>query len=227
MDSHIIKAKLIGIFFILSFVSYGLGSGLVESITNNDRMLEEIAANHTQFIIGFILMAIVHTVSNVGLSVAMFMVLKSFNKTLALGYLCGAILATTILVVGSLFLLLLLPLSDSYLQATSSIPSPLDTMATLLHQAGFYAYQVAMALWGLSGLALCYILYQSYLVPRFIAAWGVLGYISLILGTVLELLGYQAGVLMSVLGGLFELILSVWLIVKGFDVSALDRGKSS
>jgi len=221
MHTHTIKARLIGLFFILSFVSYGLGSGLIESLTSERDMLANISNNPDQLIIGVILMAILHTVFNIGLSVTMFAVLKSDNSILSYVYLCGAMIATTILVIGSLFLLLLLPLSDSYLEADPVLKASLDTVAMLLHQVGDYAYQVGMALWGLGGLALCYILYQSLLVPRFIAAWGFVGYTFLILGTILELFGYQVGVLLSLPGGLFELFLSVWLMVKGFHLQSL------
>lgn len=219
MHSHTTKARWIGLFFILSFVSYGLGSGLTESLTSEIGMLEHVSSNRVQLITGIIFMAILHTFFNVGLSVIMFTVLKPYYQTLALGYLCGAMLATTILVVGSLFLFLFLPLSDSYIHVAPTLKPPFEVMATLLHQAGAYAYQVGMALWGLSGLVLCYILYQSLLVPRFIAAWGFVGYTLLTLGTILELLGYQVGVLLSLPGGLFEVALSVWLMVKGFHLS--------
>lgn len=76
-----------------------------------------------------------------------------------------------------------------------------------------------MAIWGLGGLLFCSLLYQSKLVPRFISVWGFIGYLVFITGTVLELYGHNLGVALSIPGGLFEISLSIWLIVKGFTFS--------
>jgi hypothetical protein len=94
---------------------------------------------------------------------------------------------------------------------------------------GAYAYQIAMAIWGLGGLLFVSVLYQSKLVPRFLSVWGFIGYIVFVSGTILELFGYPVGVLLSLPGGLFELSLSGWLIAKGFNGSeiALRVGESS
>jgi hypothetical protein len=48
--------------------------------------------------------------------------------------------------------------------------------------------------------------------------WGIVGYAVLLAGSVLELLGHNVVIeIISVIpGGLFEITLSIWLIVKGF-----------
>ena len=76
-----------------------------------------------------------------------------------------------------------------------------------------------MAIWGFGGLLLCYVLYISKLVPRLFSIWGFAGYIVFILGTILELFGYEVGVLLSIPGGLFEISISIWLIINGLKIS--------
>lgn len=82
---------------------------------------------------------------------------------------------------------------------------------------------------GLGGLVLSYLLYVSRLIPRPIAAIGLLGYFLLTLGVPLDLTGVLdmnngAGQLLLVPGGLFEVILlPVWLFTKGFNSPSPQR----
>jgi hypothetical protein len=219
MNTHKIAARVFGIFFIITFLSYGIGSGLVDSIVNAPDFLTHISGNKITIVIGVILMAVIHTIVNIALAVIMLPILKPFNKTLSYGYLCAAITATILLTVGAIFLLLLLPLSDEYIRLGSSDALNFEALGTILKKGGYFSYQIGMAIWGFGGLLLCYILYKSKLVPRLFSVWGFIGYIIFIVGTILELFGYDVGVLLSIPGGLFEVSLSVWLIIKGFNVN--------
>jgi uncharacterized protein DUF4386 len=86
---------------------------------------------------------------------------------------------------------------------------------------------------GLGGIVLTYLLLVSRLVPRPIAALGLVGYVSLTLGVPLDLLGVLdmsagAGLLLLVPGGLFELVcLPIWLFAKGFGSPPPTEAPSS
>ncbi|GAH92205.1 unnamed protein product, partial [marine sediment metagenome] len=80
---------------------------------------------------------------------------------------------------------------------------------------------------GVASLMLAYLLYQSKLIPRSISVLGLIGGAVLLAGTSLAMFGLidvdqGAGMLVVLPGGLFELILPIWLIVKGFNSSAID-----
>lgn len=218
MNSHRNAARLFGIFFIIAFLAYGTGSALIASLTSTPSFLATLHANNTTIIVGVILIALVHTFVNIGLPVIMLPILKPFNKTFTYGYLSLGIASTTVAVIGALFWLLLVPLADEYVNAGSASTDYFETMAVVLKIGGAYAYQIAMAIWGLGGLLFVSVLYQSKLVPRLLPAWGMIGYIIFVAGTILEICGYPVGVQLALPGGLFELSLSVWLIAKGFTV---------
>jgi hypothetical protein len=86
---------------------------------------------------------------------------------------------------------------------------------------------------GLGGLVLTYLLYVSRLVPRPIAVVGLIGYLLLTLGVLLDLLGVLdmsngLGQMILVPGALFEVVLMpVWLIAKGFNTTALEQQELS
>ena len=86
---------------------------------------------------------------------------------------------------------------------------------------------------GVGGIILSYLLFAGRLVPRPIAALGLVGYASLAVGVPLDLLGVVDmsagdGQLLLVPGGLFELaFLPIWLITKGFTSLPSSRQLSS
>lgn len=222
MKSSRTVARIFGVFFLLAFVAYGVGNGIVESVINAQEGLANIYANKVLLTWGAIMMALFHTFLNIGLAVIMFQVLQSYNKYMAYGYFSAAITATVMLIVGAVFLLLLVPISDEFVKAGATDKSSLQVLSILCKKGNFLAYQIGMAIWGLGGLMLCYLLFHSKLVPRSISVWGFVGYIVFIAGTILELFGYKVGLLLDIPGGLFEIFLSVWLIVKGFNSSKLN-----
>jgi hypothetical protein len=88
-------------------------------------------------------------------------------------------------------------------------------------QASQYAYQIGMIAVGLAGLMLCSTLYRAKLVPRLVAVWGLVGYAIIFCGMVSEVMGSGLGLVSSIPGGLWEVFIGVWLIVKGFSSPAI------
>jgi len=205
---HRKAARTYGVFFLLAFLSYGTGSGITADLGGD---LSAIANSKTTFTIGIFLMAIVHTVVNIGLATVMLPILKPYNKTATYGYFAAVITATTVALIGAIFMALLVPLSD--------VPAETETLAMLLNKGGFYAYQISMTIWGIGGLLFVYVLRESKLVPRVFPLWGAIGYLVFMTGTTAEMFGYPIGVMLSAPGGLFEVSLSLWLIFKGFNPS--------
>jgi hypothetical protein len=212
-------ARVFGAFFLLSFLSYGCGSGMVASVTGSPEGISAVAGHQTQLIFGAILMGIVHTAANIGLIAVLVPVLKRFNATAAAGYSFAAFTATILLTVGAVFLLVLVPIGDAF-KTDPAGRAYFEILFALVQKANFFAYQVGMTIWGIGGLLLCRVLFQSKLVPRPLAIWGFAGYLVFSAGTVAELFGYEIGVLLSIPGGLFELFLSLRVLIKGFAIAA-------
>ena len=220
MNTHRTAARIFGVLFLVSFLAYGTGSALIQSVVGAPDILSHVHASQTLIVVAVILMGVVHTFTNIGLPVVLRPVLKPRNETLYFGYLSAAIVATVTLLVGVIFLLLLIPLSDAFMRSGSAITGQYETMAILLKEANYYSYNIGMAIWSLGGLVFCSILYRYKLIPRLMSVWGVAGYTVFLLGCILAIFGLDFGLIHTAPGALFEVFLSIWLIVKGFNPSA-------
>ena len=187
-------AVFVGALFLTATVTFMMGSSLIRSYFVNQN------PNRTSLIMG-VLLEIACGVAVVGIGVLMFPILKVFNKKLALGYVVFRIIECAIIIGGGMYILFLLKL--------------------------MWKYEMILFLFtGLGGLIFSYLLYQSQLVPRLLSVLGIIGYAMLSVGVLLDLLGYfymnsDAGMLLYIPGGLFELFLPVWLFIKGFNVSII------
>jgi hypothetical protein len=220
MNTHKTAARAFGVLFLISFLAYGTGSALIQSIVGAPDVLSHVYASQTLIVVAALLMGVIHTVTNIGLPVVLRPVLKPRNETLYFGYLSAAIVATVSLLVGVIFVLLLLPLSDAIMRSGSAVAGQAETMAILLREANHYSYSFGMAIWSLGGLVFCSMLYRYRLIPRLVSVWGVAGYIVFLSGCILAIFGRDFGLIHTAPGALFEVFLSLWLIVKGFNSSA-------
>jgi hypothetical protein len=140
---------------------------------------------------------------------------------LAIGYVAARIVDAIFIAVMVLFVLIQIPLGSEYLKATTTNASYLQALSTLFAQAKLYAYEIGMSALGLAGLMLCYTMYRAKLVPRWLAVWGIVGYAIIFCGMMSGVMGSGLGDASSIVGGLWEMFIGVWLIAKGFNFSPI------
>lgn len=151
-------------------------------------------------------------------------VLKQHNERIAFSYLGYRIIDAVLIAVGIVFLLLQIPLGREYMQAGAAGAVSLQALSNVSVQAHLYAYEIGMIFVGIAGLMLTYTFFRANLVPRLIAVWGIIGYTFLLGGSALQVLGFDLRLMHTIPGGLWELFIGVWLIVKGFKTSAFAEG---
>ncbi len=219
MKTNKTTARTVGVLFLAGMVVYIVGNGLIQSILAAPDHLSTVPANSMLLAIGAMLM-LMASAFDAAHGILMLPVLKQHNEGIAFGYLGSRIVDSVLLAVGIVFLLLQIPLGREYLKAVPDT-SYLQALSTLSIQANLYAYQISMIAVGLAGLMLCYMFYRAKLVPRLVAVWGLVGYATILCGSVLEVLGFDLHLIHTIPGGLWELFIGVWLIAKGFNSSAI------
>jgi len=82
-------------------------------------------------------------------------------------------------------------------------------------------------IFALAALYFYYLLYQSKLIPRWLSVWGFIAAILLILANLLELTGLIPGAMILYLPIISnEIVLAIWLILKGFSLQREVNKKS-
>ena len=205
-----------GVLFLAGMVAGVAGNMLIQSSISSPDYLSTLSANSMKLAIGAILMLLT-SVWDALHGILMLPVLKPHSERNAYGYFGFRIVNSTFLAIQVLFIVIQIPLANQYLEAAISETSYLQSISTLFIQANIYAYQIAMIFVGLAGTMLCSTFYRAKLVPRFLALWGIVGYVTILCGSVLEVMGLDMRLLHTIPGGLWELFIGVWLIVKGFN----------
>lgn len=213
--------RILGVFFLTVILAYGIGNGLTTALLNKQDYLAHVSENRLQFTVGALLMLINSAIVG-AIGVLMLPILKQYNKNIAYGYFISRLIESIVLIVGVIFLLLQIPISQAYLIEKTPDTSYFQTLSILCIKGNFYAYQIAMIALGLGSLPFCYLLYQSKLLPKIASIWGIIGYTVFLMGALLELFGFSVGTILSIPGGLFEIFLGLWLIIKGFNSKEIN-----
>jgi hypothetical protein len=222
-------AVIVGVLFIIGTVAGVLSVVLTSSILNGPDLLAAVAANQTQVIIAALL------VLTMGLALAMvpvviFPILKQHNEVLALGYVVfrGALETLTYFVVVIAWLLLI-PLSQAFAGAGAADAANLQALGALLLKAAEIGASLTAIVFPLGAAMFYAVLYQSKLIPRWLTVWGFIGvglnFVSAGLAGVFGLTPQMSTIQMAANLPIFlqEMVMAVWLIVKGFNASAIAK----
>lgn len=212
-------ARIVGILVLGAFLLYGVGSAVATSIVAEPDYLASAAGN-AWFTTGAVLM-LLNSAAVISIGILMVPILKPHNASIARGYLSTRVFEGTFLALGAISLLSVTAISRESAPGGSDA-SFFETLGALAINGNFLAYNVAMAGLGLGSLFFCALLFRSRLVPRFLAAWGFVGYASFATGCLLELYGVAgAGLVSTIPGGLFEVFFGIWLSARGFNPASI------
>jgi hypothetical protein len=207
--------RAIGTLFLAGFVTYGVGFALVGSVTSSPDFLAALPGRRATLALGAFLMFL-NTGVDVAKAVLFYPILERSSRRTALAYLAAMIVEVVLLTVGVLGLLALIPLSQHSADVAGASPDWAEAVGAVLLQWNAMGYQLGEIALACGAVVLCALLYRTRLLPRFIAVWGLIGYLVLMTGAVAEVFGIHIGVALSIPGGLWEVTLAFWLIVKGF-----------
>lgn len=226
MNSNRRSAEIVGVLFILAAVSAMIGLKLYDPILKGPDYLINGSEHANQVILGA-LMELVLVVSAVGTATTMFPILRKYNETIALWHVCFRFLEAIIITVGVISVLALLTLSREFVAAGAPEIASYQTSGILLKAVHDWTFMLGpLFMLGINTLMYSYIFYKSKLVPRFISSLGITGAIVVFIYALLVMFGVIEqisvwGAIMALPVAANEIILAVWLIVKGFNESAL------
>ena len=213
------EARAVGILFIVASVTAIIGGSLAALPLEDADYLLTMAGQDTQVISG-VLLLVVQTVAVVGVAVLLYPVLRGEHAGLALGYIAARTIEGVLVLVGALSVLALVTLSRDQAEAVGAPP-----LGEVLAAVYDWSYLLGpMLFFGVSTLILYPMLLRARLVPAWLSIWGLAGGLLFLARTVAEMYGADLSALaqglMAAPIGINEMVLALWLIIKGFSLTA-------
>jgi hypothetical protein len=218
-------AIVAGVLFIVATAASLLSGPFLAPVTGADH-LTDAAAHHTQVAIG-VLLGFIAALAAPGIAIALYPVLRRFGPGLALGSVAFRIIEGMFYALGVGVLLSLSTLSQEFVDAGAPPDQHYETLGrTMLAQYHGLVDVGLLLAFSLGGLLYYLVFYRSRLIPAWLSAWGIAGTVLLMVAGVLVMFAVieplsTVQVALAAPIGLQEMVLAVWLIVKGFDRSVL------
>jgi hypothetical protein len=217
-------AVFVGLLFLTATAAFISAEALNSKVLSQPNFLADAASQTTLLATSALLLFAQFGV--VGIAVLLFPLLKRHGEALALAHVGFRVteLAASLfyLAVPLLAIELGAGLSDGTIDGSAS--SSLGALLLAQHDVAILMIYLAT---GAAGTCMATLLYRSRLIPRWLAILGLITYPTLLAGSVLDMFDVVSvtqgiGLVALVPGALFELILPVLLIVKGFSVPDHD-----
>jgi hypothetical protein len=228
MNSNRKIARIAGVLFIIGTVASLLSTGYIGSTLDAPDYLIRISANSNQVMIG-VLFAFIAAVASASIAISLYPVLKKYNEGLALGAVGFRLIEAVFYIISIIGLLSLLMLSQEFVKAGAPGTSSFQILGALTQAIRDWAnYVFGVSAFSLGALMYYYVLYQSQLIPRWLAGWGFIGAALSLAAALFVMFGEKPlstlMILLILPIAVQEMVLAVWLIVKGFNPSAITSG---
>lgn len=223
--------RAVGALFVLATLSSSAGFILLDPVLDDSDLLAGVGADETRVMLGALLL-LVNSIAVVVIAILLYPILRGHNAPLARLYPASRIVESVVLVIGVVGVLSLVTVSEHY------VPTGPDAIAlgasadSLLAVYDWSALLGILLFFGLAGLILNAVLYQSQLIPRWLSVWGLIGAALLLIEGAFEIFGTDGLEVLSIPIAVQEMVFAGWLIVRGFappvtlDTAAQERLKA-
>ena len=231
MNTYRMNAVMTGVLYCLGTV-FGvlgvvIGGEVLSSLTVSKPlagvdMLGLVAANSSRLTVAafFTLMM---GISLVAMTVFLYPIFRKDSKELAMGMILfrGALEGTWYFM-AALGFLALVALGNEYI-ATGADSAALQSMGNVLYQFQDLLAPVNSIIFLIGTTCLYLSFYRTRLIPRWLSIWGLIGVVSSMAAALLHLFHIDTGYefYMEMVLAPQEMVMAVWLIVKGFNPSAI------
>jgi hypothetical protein len=221
-------AVIVGVLFLVATAANLLSTSLTRSLVDAPDYLSSLSASGDQTLVGALL-ALIAALASASIAIALYPVLQRHNAGLALGSVGFRLIEGVFYIVDIIGLLLLVTLSQAFVKAGAPGDSYFQTLGGLIQAGREWAnFVFGVSAFSLGALMYYAVLYQSRLIPRWLAGWGILGAACSLAAAVSILFGltpYSLPMIVLILPiAIQEMAFAIWLIVKGFTTPASGSG---
>ncbi len=218
-------ARTAGALFITATAASLVSTALMNPIITGGNYLGKTFAHQDRVIAGSFFL-IVGAFASAGIAIALYPKLRAYGQGLALGSVSFRVMEGVMYLVSAVAVLILVPLSQdaarvgtsrAFIQTSGSLVRTLHDQATLTGVLAFYL-GASMYYW---------IFFRTGLIPRWLSEWGLAGVALGLLAALLVLFrvtgsmsALQVGLNLPI--AVNEIVLALWLIVRGFNPATIN-----
>jgi hypothetical protein len=226
MDSNRRAALTAGVLFIVATAASLLSTALERPVVTGADYLTRIADNVGRVSVGG-LVELVAAGTSAGIAIALYPVLRKRSPGLALGSVVFRTLEATGYAAAAVITLSLLTVAGQYTSATAAGRASIRAIGDALAGVRQDTILAAVFAFALGALMYYIVFYRSRLVPRWLSGWGILAELLMFTACLLALFTQHAVTSYTLLAlpiAVQEMVLALWLIVRGFSPAALTAG---
>jgi len=219
MISHRRTAIVIGVLFIIATAFLFVGGALYGPTLDTPDFLQVAYPNRVTATIGM-LIEFSCIIAIPLIPVFAYPVLRKHSETLALAYVVFRLFEAVIFVLVDITKLSLIKVSQLYLMADSSIADAIANIGAVIQGWNEWAWVFYVLIFALGALIFYTALYQSKLLPRWISVWGLIAAVMMVTSAILAM--FEVALPDAIFGllvvpiALQEMVMALWLIIKGF-----------
>ncbi len=228
MNSSRKTGVVVGALFILSTLSGILSVYAFGDLLQSDDFLTMFSNNENRIILGTIL-ELLCAGAFVGVAIAIYPILSKFSIRTGIGYLIGRSIEAVPFIISTVCIMAMMTLSREHIQSTS-VDRVLylalgEITGAMRHWANIFG---PLIFCGVAALPFYAILWRRNLLPKFISIWGFMATFPYLAAGFLAFWGITTAtsiipVILIVPFAVNEMVLAVWLIVKGFSPAAFSE----
>tara|TARA_R110002051_G_scaffold324635_1_gene422818 strand:- start:11424 stop:12113 length:690 start_codon:yes stop_codon:yes gene_type:complete len=212
----------IGLLFLLIFVIGILVYQYFQGpILFSDDFLTTAAPNANKLIIS-VLLGCVSGLFSILISALLFPVLKKQSATLAVLYVAFSILDFVAISIDNTSVVAMLELSKEYVTNVEVNKSVLESMAPIYSQKHWWTHYLSLLTSCFSVFVLYVAFFKTKLLPRIISGFGIVAVLLMFIELLASILGEGISMNMLLPIGLVQLVLPLWLLVKGLNTKWLE-----
>jgi len=175
-------------------------------------------ANNASQLRASIVVEMLTVIGIVMIGVLMYDVLKKQDRKIAIVAMGLYLVEATILAVSRIPAYVLLLVSQE--SVIAGHPESMQVLANMLYEAMNFGYELHMLPFALGATLFYYLFYKSGFLPRWLSLLGIVAAPLALIGTFLNLLGYEVPIVVFILNLPFELGIGLWLLIKGIGGSS-------
>jgi len=223
MQAEIRTGRIVGVLLLLLIVGGILTNFvLTASLFGEPGFLVAAAGNAPKIALSALVGVAMGLVS-IGVASLLYPVFRQRSQTLGLFYFALVVAGFALTVVENISVMSLLSLSQAYAEAGGAQPELYDGLKIVVKSARNWTHYISMIVSGCTLFVSYFAMFRFRLIPRLLSVFGLLAVCSQLYAVTTPLFGMDVDFRFIAPLGICEIILSIWLMVRGFRGPALSQ----